>query len=136
MAIYQPKVKPQLQKPKPHLPRTEFLTYLRSRAPFIGAALHAQTCWYGFPNCQYFMNLGAQNTALKEKVSKLCELRKVFQIFHLRFTGTILICVFQDLAATQPSVLQEPRVFLIQCLSLTKLKHTLARYRLLILGVS
>ena len=59
-----------------------------------------------------------------------------FSKFHLRFTGTILICVFQDLAATQPSVLQEPRVFLIQCLSLTKLKHMLARYRLLILGVS
>ena len=31
MAIYQPKVKPQLQKPKPHLPRTDFLWRYRKR---------------------------------------------------------------------------------------------------------
>ena len=34
MAIYQPKVKPQLQKPKPHLPRTEFSFHVASVSSF------------------------------------------------------------------------------------------------------
>ena len=99
---------------------------LWSRALFIGAARHLQTCVcmrsptlneFGpkmlrsrkrFPNCASCLAICA---------------RKLFQIFHPYFNGRILTCIFHGrwiwnasvwdhLAATQPSVLQEPRAFL------------------------
>ena len=121
---------------------SEPLTYFRSRAPFIGAARHVQTCWYAFPNTLWFYV--PKNIALKEKVSKLCEL---LVNMHLKSFPNILTALYRDNSPLrfsgsgchpwlQPSVLQEPRVFLIQCLSLIKLKHMPARYWLLVLGVS
>ena len=93
---------------------SELLTYLWSRALFIGAARHVQTCvCMRSPILHEFRCLKycAQGKGFHiVRAASQHAFEKVFQIFHPYFTGRIFI---SDLAATQPSVLQELRAFFI-----------------------
>ena len=88
------------------------------------------------------MNLGAQKYCAQGKGFQVVRaasqyaFEKFSKYFNCAIQGQFSLAFFGIWLPPKPSVLQEPRVFLIQCLSLIKLKHMPARYWLLILSVS